>query len=147
MSLEPNSPKKRGRPRKIKNDSVDSTESQIVSSAAAQNDIPDNQQPLPLPINDKKTVSDISKFIELSYIEYLKEISKSDSADTNKSVLHLGNMISEFATPFMLIGYLPNGEPIEITYAVTARDKEALFERLRKTFFHRAGGGSIVTEG
>ncbi len=95
---------------------------------------PPNQRPIPLPPVDKKTVEGVEKLIELSYLGYMRELRKADMKDDCVNIEHLNTILSEYVGPYMLIGYLPDNEPVEIMYAPTPKDREAVLERLRKTF-------------
>lgn len=97
---------------------------------------PQEQTALPIPptAEDKKIIGGVEKLMELSFMSYMKELKNADKRDDAESISKLNSIISEFMGPYMLIGYLPDNEPIEIFYAPSSKDKEAILERLRRTF-------------
>jgi len=114
-------------------------ETQSVSQEPAQPtplapDYPQTQDALPMPPVDKKVVEQVERLIETSYLEYIKELKKRDIKESVDSIHHLNSILSEYLGPYMLIGYMPDSEPIEVLYAPSVKDKEAILERLRKTF-------------
>lgn len=108
----------------------------------SQDNYPENQKPLPMPEVDKKTVESVEKLMEISYLGYMRELRKSDMKDNSINLDHLSSMLSEYVGPYMLLGYLPDGEPLEIMYAPQAKDREAMLERLRKTFVRHMNANS-----
>ena len=97
-------------------------------------DYPDDQQPVNIPSTDMGTVSAIDNLINMSFVGYMSELRKADINDYKSSINNLDSIISEYLSPFVLIGYLPNGDPVEISNISNKRDEEAILERIRKTF-------------
>jgi hypothetical protein len=95
--------------------------------------IPASEEALPIPM-DAKTNREVEKVVQLSFLDYLKALNKAYDKDTSMNVIQLHNILSEYLGPYILIGYSPNDEPIEMFGAQTTKEKEALLERLRKTF-------------
>lgn len=98
-------------------------------------DYPQEQSALPLPptAEDKKVINGVEKLMELSFLTYLKELKTQDRKNDIEAIQHLNTIISEYMGPYLLIGYSPDNEPVEVLYAPTSKDKEALLERMRRT--------------
>lgn len=118
------SPKKRERKKKV-NDKV---------TPGQSSEHPSREDALPISGIDKNSAKKVDDLIELSFLSYIKELKKKEEKDDDKSMVHLHNILSEYLGPYMLIGYLPTNEPVEVVYAPSTKDKEAIIERLRKTF-------------
>jgi hypothetical protein len=112
--------------------SINSSQEEVTAQ-----EYPESEGPLPIPC-DKDTAKKVGNVIQLSYLDYLKQLDRASNKDNAECMTHLHNILSEFLGPYMLIGYLPDDEPIEIISANSQKDKEAVFERLRKTFMRHA---------
>jgi hypothetical protein len=112
----------------------ETTPSQTDTQQQASEQYPPNQRPVPIPPIDRKTVEGVEKLMELSYLGYMRELRKADMKDDCVNIEKLNAILSEYVGPYLLIGYLPDNEPVEVLYAPTPKDKEAVLERLRKTF-------------
>lgn len=134
MSKKPSSTEKKKLKKRVPKVDTQETVDTTQSTQPSADSYPANQQALNMPDVDKKTVEGVEKLMELSYLGYLRELRKTDLKDNVQNIERLNAILSEYVGPYMLIGYLPDNEPIEIMYAPTAKDKEAVIERLRKTF-------------
>ena len=63
--------------------------------------------------------------------------------DTHKqqSITAMGNNMQEHLSCFILIGYTVDGDPVNMTYAPTAKDMDSLGTGLQRYIFHSGGGG------
>jgi len=101
-------------------------------------DYPDDQEPVDnIPIIDKDTASAVNELINVSFVNYMSELRKADVNNNRLNIDNLDSIISEYLSPFILIGYLPSGEPVELSNVNNKRDEEAIFERMRKTLIRR----------
>lgn len=100
-------------------------------------DYPDDQQPVNDPIVDKDTASAVNDLINISFVNYMSELRKADVNNNKLNIDNLDSIISEYLSPFILVGYLPNGDPVEVSNINSKRDEEAIFERIRKTLIRR----------
>ena len=137
MTDEPNKIKtaKKGRSRKIPNKKGKGKVIKTQSVTA----LPESQSPLPIPCDDK-TAKGVSKVIQLSFLDYMQQLEKEGIKDTHRSLAHLSNILQEFLGPYMLVGYLPDGSPVEMFSAKTIADQEAMHERIRRVVTRTMGG-------
>lgn len=125
--------KKKKKPVSKKNLTV--TEAPTVSpDNLASKTHPKHQEALPIPDIDRETVKEVGNLVETSYLQYMALLQRRDTKDKQDSLVHLNNLLSEYLGPYILIGYSPDDEPIEVLSAKSSKDREAVMERLRKTF-------------
>lgn len=85
---------------------------------------------------DRKEIEDLLKSAMQDYLAF----QTSAKVERSKSVASLISIISEYLSPFIVIGYNVNGEPINAIHATNQKDADALSAAINRFIVNSISG-------
>ena len=94
----------------------------------------------PIPSTDQTDKPKLSDSEMKSFTEFVKKITIKTPKTEHGEIQHLNNILREFTSCYLLMGYNINKEAIVVSFANSQQDSNALTELLRQVFFDMAEG-------
>lgn len=82
--------------------------------------------------NEKKNIEDMLKNVMKEHLSYQSQA----KIENTKNMQNLQGIISEYLSPFILIGYDITGKPVNLIHAKSQMDADALSASLNRFLFN-----------
>lgn len=98
------------------------------------NSAPDdmNNKPSKILKMDKKNIEELLRSVMQEHLNY----QTSAKIENTKNMHKLINLISEYLSPFLILGYDVTGKPVNIIHAKSQMDADALGASINRFFFN-----------